>query len=255
MSPFNHHHAPAAAPRGAAATLALLAAAWLAGCTAGQTPPPPESGGTSTTASAPAAPEAPAPAAPAPAAPVPPAAAPAPAAGATPPGPDAWPARQVLQENSLAVATYRPGDPAACGLPAVQPGDGRATVVVYHGCEPRSGPALDAVPARRVGVPAGADPLEAVVRAQLAGATEAEKAAGYRSNFGTGTAATAFSVRRLDGGLVVVDLHPSIRQQRMAFVSNAEAKQLVAALGQLPGVERVAILIGGQPLCKALGQC
>ncbi|MEW5929942.1 MAG: GerMN domain-containing protein [Gemmatimonadota bacterium] len=232
MSPFDHHHAPAAAPRGAAAMLVLLAAAWLAGCTAGQSPPP-ESGGDGAEASAPAAP-------------VP---------ATTAPPQSAWPARQVLQENSLAVATYRPGDPGACGLPAVQPGDGRSTVVVFHGCEPGSGPALDAVAARRVPVPAGADPLEAAVRAQLAGATEAEKQAGYRSNFGQGTAATPFTVRRLDGGLVVVDLHSSIRQQRMVFVSNAETKQLVAALGQFPGVERVAVLVGGQPLCRALGQC
>jgi spore germination protein GerM len=153
------------------------------------------------------------------------------------------------------VATYGPGDPAACGLPAVQSGDGRGTVLVFHACEPRSGPGVDAVPVRRVPVPPGADPLEAAVRAQLAGPTAAEKAAGYQSNFGPGTAATPLTVRRLEGGLAVVDLHPSVQRQPMVFVSNAEARQLVAALGQFPGVERVAILVGGQLLCRAVELC
>jgi hypothetical protein len=49
----------------------------------------------------------------------------------------------------------------------------------------------------------------------------------------------------MDGGLAVLDLHPSVRSHPMMFVSNAEARQLVAALGQFPGVQRVAILVGG----------
>ncbi len=221
----------------------LVAAAVLAGCRPGQSTRLPESGGTAADAS--------------PAAASAPASLPAVASQADTarPRPDAWPTRPVLDEHSLAVATYGPGDPAACGLPAVQPGDGRSTVLVFHACEPRLGPGVDAVPARRVPVPAGADPLEAAVRAQLAGPTAAEKATGYQSNFGPGTAATPFTVRRLEGGLAVVDLHPSVQRQPMVFVSNAEARQLVAALGQFSGVQRVAILVGGQLLCRAVEMC
>lgn len=246
MSRFDLHHLSAAALRKAAIMPILVAAAVLAGCRPGQDPPSPESGGIAADTS-PAANSAPAP-------PTPPTAA-ASRADTAPPRPDAWPPRNVLEEHSLAVAAYGPGDPAACGLPAVQPGDGRSTVVVFHGCEPRSGPGVEAVPARRVPVPAGADPLEAAVRAQLAGATEAEKSVRYQSNFGAGTAATPFTVRGLEGGLAVVDLQPSVQRQPMVFVSNAEARQLVAALGQFPGVERVAILVGGQLLCRAVEMC
>lgn len=245
MSPFDPHRLMAAAPRRAAILPILVAAAVLAGCRPGQDPPPPEMGRIATDTS-PASTPSPAP-------PVPSAA--SSRADTARLRPEAWPPRQVLEEHSLTVATYGPGDPAACGLPAVQPGDGRSTVLVFHACEPRSGPGVEAVPARRVPVPAGADPLEAAVRAQLAGATGAEKSAGYQSNFGAGTAATPFTVRRLEGGLAVVDLHPSVQRQPMMFVSNAEARQLVAALGQFPGVERVAILVGGQLLCRAVEMC
>ena len=242
MSHFKQHQVSKAASRPAAGTLVLLVAAGLAGCRSGQGPP-----GGSVEAGGPVVAVAASSSAPAVAAVF--------RADTARPRPDAWPARAVLLESSLAVSTYGPGDPAACGLPAVRPGDGRTTAVVFHGCEPRSGPGPDAVPARRVPVPPGVDPLEAAVRAQLAGPTEAEKAAGYQSNFGPGTARTPFLVRRLGGGLVVVDLHPSIRRQPMVFVSNAEARQLVAVLGQFPGVERVAILVGGRLLCKALEMC
>ncbi len=246
MSRFDPHHLSAAQRRAAVMPI-LVAAAVLAGCRPGQDPPSPESGGPAadTPRAATSAPSS---------SPTPPTAA-ASRADTAPPRPEAWPPRNVLEEHSLAVATYGPGDPTACGLPAVQPGDGRSTVVVFDACEPRSGPGVEAVPARRVPVPAGADPLEAAVRAQLAGATEAEKSAGYQSNFGAGTAATPFTVRRLEGGLAVVDLHPSVQRQPMVFVSNAEARQLVAALGQFPGVERVAILVGGQLLCRAVEMC
>jgi hypothetical protein len=238
VKPLNLSPVPAAAlGRAAVAAHVVLAAAWLTACNSGQNVQTTRDG--ETTAVTPAPAPAPQP----------------PPADTGRPDPQAWPARAVLEENSLAVSTYGPDDPLLCGLPAVQPGDGRSTVLVFHGCAPQSGPALDAVPARRVSVPAGTDPMEAAVRAQLAGATQEEKSRGYVSNFGPGTEATGFTVRRMDGGLVVLDLHPSVRSQRMVFVSNAEARQLVAALGQFPGVQRVAILIGGQPLCRALGQC
>lgn len=246
MSHFHQHGASPAASRPAAGTLVFLVAAGLAGCRSVQSPSAPESGRAEAhrpvveTAAASSSP---------------PAVAAVFRADTARPRPDAWPPRATLLEHSLAVSTYGPGDPAACGLPAVQPGDGRTTAVVFHGCEPRSGPGPDAVPARRVPLPAGVDPLEAAVRAQLAGATEADKAAGYQSNFGPGTAGTPFVVRRLDGGLVVVDLHPSVQRQPGVFVSNAEARQLVASLGQFPGVERVAILVGGRLLCRALEMC
>lgn len=245
MSPFDTQHVAPPASRLAAGTLVLLIVAVLAGCRPGQDPPSPESGGIPIDTSRASTPS-----------PAPPVLSAAKSRADTArPRPDAWPARNVLEEHSLAVATYGPGEPAACGLPAVQPGDVRSTVLVFHACEPRSGPGVDAVPARRVEIPAGVDPLEAAVRAQLAGATEAEKAAGYQSNFGPGTAATPFTVRRLEGGLAVVDLHPSVQRQPMVFVSNAEARQLVAVLGQFPGIERVAILVGGQLLCRAVEMC
>jgi hypothetical protein len=232
VNPTHHSHVPAAALQRAAAAAPLFLALALTACNA----PPSEDGG----------------APPAPAVASPTAAAPPDAAAADPEG---WPSRQVLEENSLALSTYGPDDPSACGLPAVDAADGRTTVLVFHGCAPRAGPALDAVPARRVSVPDGSEPMEAAVRAQLSGATDAERVRGYVSNFSPATAATPFTVRSMDGGLVVLDLDPSVRDHPMMFVSNAEARQLVAALGQFPGVERVAILIGGEPLCRALEQC
>ena len=166
------------------------------------------------------------------------------------------PAPAALEQQALDVATYAPGDPTACRLPEVAaPPDSATSVRVFFGCTPASGPVLPAVPARVVATAPGSDPQEAALRALLAGPTSAEQSAGYLSNFGAASQDVDFALERFDNGLVVVDLDPAIRKVQFIFVSNMDAAQIVATLGQFPDVKRVTILVGGQLLCQVIEQC
>jgi hypothetical protein len=90
----------------------------------------------------------------------------------------------------------------------------------------------------------------------LRGPTRAERAAGFNSPFGPRTARLSFKLAvRPEHGLAVVDLDPSIMRMKFAFISVAETAEITSTVGQFPGVKRVRILIGGRPLCAALGEC
>ncbi len=166
------------------------------------------------------------------------------------------PERALLEQHALDVGVYQPGDPGACGLPEpAAPADLKTTVRVFFGCTPTTGPILAAVPARQVSVPSGADAQHAALRALLAGPTGEEQSKGYLSNFGAQSQDVAFDLAVLDDGHVVVDFDPAIRKVEFIFVSNMDATQIVATLGQFPEVKRVTILVGGQLLCQIVEEC
>lgn len=124
-------------------------------------------------------------------------------------------------------------------------------------------PVLPAVPARHVPVPPGTSPKDAALHALLAGPTSLERQVGYLATFGPESQAITFDIEVLDGGLTVVNFDPAILnvvvsspdRRTHVFVANEDAYQIVATLGQFPDVQRVAILVGGQLLCKVLDVC
>ncbi len=152
-----------------------------------------------------------------------------------------------VEMQALSTSAYRPADPAQCGLPEVAAGGG---AVVYFGCSPTSGPIVRAVPARRI---SDADP-EAALEALLEGPTEVEREQGYLSSFGPRTAAVGWRVGERDG-LAWVDFDREILEVEGIFTVPMDSAQIVATLGQFEGTERVLILVGGEPLCRALGDC
>jgi spore germination protein GerM len=104
------------------------------------------------------------------------------------------------------------------------------------------------------------------IQALLRGPNTEESRKGYLSSFSAASASIPFRVARLPNGLAVVDFDRSIlnltaprqdptQNARRLFVATMDAHQIVATLGQFSGVRRVAILIGGQPLCRAKGEC
>ena len=160
-----------------------------------------------------------------------------------------------LEEHALAVRAYGAEEPSRCGLKAPGGASPPSSVQVFFGCNPQSGPVVPAVPARVVPVPAGGRPERAAIEALLAGPTADESRAGYVSNFGNASRGVEFEVEVRNNGLAVINFDQAIRDRARAFVSNLDAHQVVATLGQLPGVQRVLILVEGEPLCKALGEC
>lgn len=160
-----------------------------------------------------------------------------------------------LSEHALPVRIYGPEAPERCGLKASRSAAPPSSVQVFFGCTPESGPVVGAVPARVVAVPAGGKPERVALEALLAGPTAEERRTGYVSNFGDGSRGVGVEVEVHSDGMAVVNFDQAIREQGRAFVSNIDARQVVATLGQFPNVERVLILIEGEPLCKALGEC
>jgi hypothetical protein len=165
------------------------------------------------------------------------------------------PARELLEQQALAVATYQPSDPAACGLRPIDAPASSGSARIFFGCTPASGPVLPAAPAREIAVSPGADAKQAALRALLAGPSSAERQAGWLSNFGPASENVAFKLDVLEDGLAVVDFDPAIRDVEFVFVSNMDAAQIVATLGQFPDVQRVTILIDGTLLCQATEEC
>lgn len=149
--------------------------------------------------------------------------------------------------QALSTSAYRPSDPAQCGFPDVAAEGG---AIIYFGCTPESGPIVRAVPARRI---ADAD-SEAALAALLEGPTEAEREQGFLSSFGPATAAVEWRLGERDG-LAWVDFDPEILEAEGIFTVPMDAAQIVATLGQFESTDRVLILVGGEPLCKALGEC
>lgn len=160
-----------------------------------------------------------------------------------------------LREHALSVRTHGAEDPSRCGLTAPRSASPPSSVQLFFGCTPESGPVVAAVPARVVSVPAGTAAELVALRSLLAGPTAEERKAGYVSNFGEGSRGVGVEVEIRNDGMAVVNFDQAIRAQARAFVSNLDARQVVATLGQFPRVERVLILIEGEPLCKALGEC
>lgn len=148
--------------------------------------------------------------------------------------------------QALSVSVYGPGDAAECGLPEVDAGGG---ALVYFGCTPETGPVIRAVPAR-VAAP---DP-EAALAALLDGPTEAERERGYLSSFGPETASVGWTLGRR-GSLVWVDFDRDVLDVEGLFVTPMDAAQIVATLGQFENTGKVLILVGGEPLCRAQGEC
>lgn len=160
-----------------------------------------------------------------------------------------------MEEHALAVRTYGAEEPSRCGLKAPGNASLPSSVQVFFGCNPQSGPVVPAVPARAVPVAAGGKPERTAIEALLAGPTAEESREGYVSNFGDASRGVGFEVEIRNNGLAVINFDQAIRDRARAFVSNLDARQVVATLGQFPGVQRVLILVEGEPLCKALGEC
>ena len=152
-----------------------------------------------------------------------------------------------VEMQSLSTDAFRPAAASECGLPEVEAG---GASLVYFGCTPESGPVLRAVPARRV---PGREP-EAALAALLDGPTEAERSRGFLSSFGPETAEVGWRTGATDG-VAWVDFDPAILEVDGLFVTPMDAAQVVATLGQFEGIDRVLILVGGEPLCKAQGEC
>jgi hypothetical protein len=177
-----------------------------------------------------------------------------------------WPKQSDLERQALAVAVYPPSNPSTCNLAAPRPEGSGANVTVYFGCAPRQGPTVPAVPARIVRLASGSEPMSVALRGLLGGPTDAETRAGYISSFSAASAGVSFRVARIANGLAAVDFDRAIvdisaprsdpvQNPRHLFVANMDAYQIVAALGQFSGVRRVAILVGGEPLCRTRGEC
>jgi hypothetical protein len=177
-----------------------------------------------------------------------------------------WPKQSELERQALAVAVYAAGNPSACNLVPPRSESSAANATIYFGCTPRQGPTVPAVPARIARVAGGSDPMSVALRELLRGPTDAESRAGYISSFSSASAGVPFRVARLANGLAVVDFDRTIldaiaprpdpsQNPRHLFVANMDAHQIVATLGQFSGVRRVAILVGGEPLCRARGEC
>lgn len=160
-----------------------------------------------------------------------------------------------LAEHALPVKTYGAEDPSRCGLTAPGGGSPPSSVQVFFGCTPRSGPVVGAVPARVLSVPSGKTPEREALQALLAGPTAEERQKGYVSNFGDTSRGVEFEAEARKDGMALVNFDRAILEKAHAFVSNLDSRQVVATLGQFRGVQRVLILVEGEPLCKARGEC
>jgi len=159
-----------------------------------------------------------------------------------------------MAEHALPVAVYGAEDPSRCGLKTPARANPPGSVQIFFGCTPRSGQVVGAVPARVVPVSSGRAERSAI-EALLAGPTALERQEGYVSNFGEASRGIPFEVEIRGDGLAVVNFDQAIRSQAKAFISNLDARQVVATLGQFSGVRRVLILVEGEPLCRTLGEC
>ena len=181
--------------------------------------------------------------------------APVPAASVTVKAPTA--SLAAMKEHALEVGVYGAESPSRCGLAEPRGGGGNSAsnVTVFFGCTPQSGPVVPAVPARVVPVPSGQKPERVALEALLAGPSDQEQQAGYVSNFGSRSRGVAFEAEIRNDGTALVNFDQAIREKANAFVSNLDTRQIVATLSQFPGVKRVLILVEGDPLCRALGEC
>jgi hypothetical protein len=124
---------------------------------------------------------------------------------------------------------------------------------LYFTCLRKRGPPTQAAAARELAEDEAAP--KAALRLLLEGPTAAERRAGFYSPFDAKTKALPFSVAVDVDGLAVVDLHRSIMDRPRAFISVTETAQITSTVGQFPDVKLVEIRVGGEPLCRVLGEC
>lgn len=163
--------------------------------------------------------------------------------------------------TTWAARLWRPKIRSDCGIrlpPSRRPQPQEAMLRrVYFSCRSPGVPLIDAAAvagARRPAVDRATP--ERVLRVLFQGPTKAERQAGYDSTFGRRTANLPFTyTRHLTYQLAVVDLDRRFLDVPFAFDSIQEVAQIVSTAGQFPGVEWVAILIDGRPLCEAVDEC
>lgn len=122
---------------------------------------------------------------------------------------------------------------------------------LYFSCLPPTGPLVAAAAARRL---TDRDTSGRALRLLLRGPSRRERAAGFVSNFGPRTAHLRATVT-VHRGLAVVDLDPAIRRVPFMFVSVQDVAQITSTVGQFPRIRRVAITLGGRPLCSIVDVC
>lgn len=158
-----------------------------------------------------------------------------------------------IELSSYTARFWRPVLESDCGK-RLRPGLPAGRRYVYFSCQPANAPQVPAA-AARVLSPRDSSPRRAL-RLLLGGPTRAERAAGFVSTFGPKTKDLGFrlSVNRRSG-LAVVDFDPAIMKVEFIFVSVSDVAQIVSTVGQFPQVKRVAILVGGVPLCRKIDVC
>lgn len=144
--------------------------------------------------------------------------------------------------NVVEADRFDPVSTSPCGT---ADGDG---VEVYFTCEVGDGPPVTAAVVRP-----GSSPTDAL-DALFAGPTPEETAAGFRSGFGEATRELAYNYARR-GDVGVVDLSPAFLEVEFLFVPVSTFAELVSTVGGFDGVERVAVLVDGRPLCVVLEEC
>lgn len=133
----------------------------------------------------------------------------------------------------------------------VEPDD-EGVVVVYFSCGDEKWPPVIAAAPRAA--PEGGDRPEAALERLFDGPTEAESEADYYSLFGSETEDLPFSFRRIED-VGVVDLSRGFRDVEFMFVALDDVAQIVSMVGRFEGIERVSILVDGEPLCRVIEDC
>lgn len=124
--------------------------------------------------------------------------------------------------------------------------------VVYFSCGDGEWPPVIAAAPRAA--PETGDGPEAVLERLFDGPTEAESEAGYYSLFGSETEDLPFSSRRIED-VGIVDLSRGFRDVEFMFVALDDVAQIVSTVGRFEGIERVSILVDGEPLCLVIDDC
>lgn len=143
--------------------------------------------------------------------------------------------------------------PCSRALGAEIPPEGEPGVTIFFGCEGPEGPVVPAAAVSRR-LREGDEGPEAALELLFDGPTDAEREAGYVSLFGPETRDLPFSFTRVDD-VGVVDLSEGFGDVEFMFVSVNDVAQMASTLGGFEGVERVSILVEGEPLCRVTGDC
>lgn len=162
---------------------------------------------------------------------------------------------ETLEQHSRDSTIFQLGHHEDCQLSTIQtPEDTTKAIQVFFGCR---GPGKDvyAPPARNVQVPDADDPKYVAIEMLLTGPTDEERQAGYYANFSEESKQIDFEIEVFDTGLAVINFDSAIMDVPLVFVGSADSLQIIKTLGQFPDVDRVTILINGEPLSCAVGEC